>query len=264
MNLLEAISPAGLAESWDNPGLQVGTPLQKIKSIFASLDPTPGALQRALDAQAQMLLTHHPLIFKPISQVNSELFPGDVIARAIKNEVAVVCAHTNLDASTAGINDILADLLGLVNVAVLKEDAGMEGPVGLGRIGDLEKPLPLDAVLEKISKIFHLGHMKVVGEKGAIIKRLAVVGGSGGSLLKEAYGKGADLFLTGDVTHHVALDAESLGMVLVDGGHFALENAAFRVFGAHLQELLKTKEWDVSVRIDEEESDPLQMVLPKW
>ena len=126
-----------------------------------------------------MLLTHHPLIFKPISHINSDSFPGDVITRAIKENVAVVCAHTNLDASAAGINDILADLLGLVNVAVLKENAGLEGPVGLGRIGDLEKPLPLDVMLRKISGIFHLEHMKVVGEKGAAIKRVAVVGGSG-------------------------------------------------------------------------------------
>ena len=261
LNLLESISPAGLAEPWDNPGLQVGMPLQKIETIFTSLNPTPGALQRALDARAQMLLTHHPLIFKPISHVNSDSFPGDVIVRAIKKDVSVVCAHTNLDASTAGINDILADLLGLVNVTVLKEDTGMQGSVGLGRIGDLEKPLPLDAVLREISRIFHLGHMKVVGDKGVTIRRLAVVGGAGGSLLTEAYRKGADLLLTGDVTHHVALDAASLGVVLVDGGHFALENAAFRVFGGHLQEILKAKEWDVCVRIDEEESDPLRMVL---
>ena len=135
LNLLESVSPASLAEPWDNPGLQVGAPSQRIQTIFTSLDPTPGALQRALDAHAQILLTHHPLIFKPVSQINSEVFPGDVIARAIKEDVSVVCAHTNLDASTAGINDILADLLGLVNVAVLKEDAGMKGSVGLGRIG---------------------------------------------------------------------------------------------------------------------------------
>ena len=79
--------------------------------------------------------------------------------------------------------------------------------------------------------------------------------------MTEACRKRADLFLTGDVTHHVALDAESLGVVLVDGGHFALENAAFRVFGSHLQEVLKAREWDVCVRVDEEESDPMRMVL---
>ena len=261
LNLLESVSPASLAEPWDNPGLQVGIPSQKIQTIFTSLDPTPRALQRALDAHAQILLTHHPLIFKPISQINSEFFPGDVIFRAIKKDVSVVCAHTNLDASMAGINDILSDLLGLVNVAVLKEDAGMEGSVGLGRIGDLEKPLPLNLVLQEISRTFHLQHMKVAGETDAAIKRLAVVGGSGGSLLAEAYRKGADLFLTGDVTHHVALEAESLGMVLVDGGHFALENAAFRAFGVHLQELLAARSWDVSVKIDEEGADPLRMAL---
>lgn len=256
LNLLESVSPASLAEPWDNPGLQVGFPSQKIGTIFISLDPTPGALERALDVHAQMLLTHHPLIFKPISQIDSQNFPGDVIVRAVKNDVAIVCAHTNLDASKGGINDILADILGLVNVEILKENTDSKEPAGLGRIGDLKKPLPLDSVLREISKTFHLEQMKVAGKKETLIRRLAVVGGSGGSLLTEAHRKMADLFLTGDVTHHVALDAETLGVVLVDGGHFTLENEAFRVFGGHLQKLFKMKKWDVSVKIDEKEADP--------
>lgn len=256
LELLESVSPAGLAEPWDNPGLQVGFPSQKIGTIFMSLDPTPKALQRALDVHAQMLFTHHPLIFKPISQINSQNCPGDVIVEAVKNNMAIVCAHTNLDASMGGINDILANLLGLENVEILKKNADSEEPAGLGRIGDLKKPLPLDSILRQISTTFHLEQMKVAGKKDAFVRRLAVVGGSGGSLLAEAHRKRADLFLTGDVTHHVALDAEALGVVLVDGGHFTLENEAFRVFGAHLQKLLKMKKWDVSVKIDEKEADP--------
>ena len=259
LDLLESVSPASLAEPWDNPGLQVGFPPQKIGTIFTSLDPTPGALQRALDMHAQMLLTHHPLIFKPISQINPENFPGDVIVRAVKNDVAVVCAHTNLDASMGGINDILADILGLVNVEILKENTDSEKPAGLGRIGDLRKPLPLDSVLQEISRTFHLEQIKVAGKKDVFVRRLAVVGGSGGSLLREAHRKRADLFLTGDVTHHVALDAETLGVVLVDGGHFSLENEAFRVFGTHLQKLFKAKKWEVSLKIDEKEADPLRL-----
>ena len=259
LNLLESVSPAGLAEPWDNSGLQVGSPSQEVGAIFLSLDPTLKALQRAIDAHAQMLLTHHPLIFKPISHINVQSFPGDIIVKAIKNDVAIACAHTNLDASIGGVNDILADLLGLEHVEVLKENFDAEGPVGIGRIGDLKNPLPLDSVLREISRIFRLDHLKVVGGKDVSVRRLAVVGGSGGSFLAEAYEKGADLFLTGDITHHVALDAENLGLVLVDGGHFSLENAAFRIFGAHLQKLFKAKKWDVSVKMDKEETDPLRL-----
>ncbi len=259
LQLLESVSPAELAEPWDNPGLQVGTPSQEIKKIFTSLDPTIGALQRAIDAGAQMLLTHHPLIFKPVFRVNSDSFPGNVIAGAIKKNVAIVCAHTNLDASKDGMNDILADLLGLAHVEILKENAEGKDGAGMGRIGDLAEALPLEAFLRKISGIFQLGSMKVAGERAAVIQRVAVVGGSGGSFLAEAHKNGADLFLTGDVTHHVALDAKTLGLVLVDGGHFALENAAFNVFAGFLQNRLKTENWDVSVQKDEKNADPLRM-----
>ena len=256
LGLLGTIAPARLAEPWDNSGLQVGSLSQKIRKVFTSLDPTLNALTSAAEANAQLLFTHHPLIFKPLSRLDINSFPGDVVAEAAKRGVSIVAAHTNLDAAQGGINDILADLVGLRNVEVLKNADEMDG-VGLGRIGYLPGPAGLSAVARDVKKVLGTQNIKVVGQSDALIHRLAVVGGSGGSLLSLAYEKGADLLLTGDVGHHVALEAKSLGMALIDGGHFHTEKVAFRVFVKNLNKILKAKGWEVAFEIDKNETDPI-------
>ncbi len=256
LGFLETIAPARLAEPWDNPGLQVGSLSQEIRKVFTSLDPTLNALTSATEANAQLLFTHHPLIFKPLSRLDINSFPGDVVAEAAKREVSIVAAHTNLDATRGGINDILADLMGLRNVEVLKNADEMNG-VGLGRIGYLQGPTALSAVARDVKKVLGTQNIKVVGQRDALIHRLAVVGGSGGSLVTLAYEKRADLLLTGDVGHHVALEAKSLGMALIDGGHFHTEKIAFRVFVKNLNKILKAKGWEVTFEIDKNETDPI-------
>jgi dinuclear metal center YbgI/SA1388 family protein len=119
ITLLDEIAPFSNAEEWDNPGLQVGSPSSEIKKILISLDPAIDALRKAKDINAQLLLTHHPLIFNKLSNVNSEEYPGDVITEALTSGISIVAAHTNLDAARNGINDILAEMLNLQNVKPL-------------------------------------------------------------------------------------------------------------------------------------------------
>ena len=261
LNTLETIAPLQWAEPWDNPGLQIGSLTQNIRTIFSSLDPTLKALKSASEANAQLLFTHHPLIFRPLSRLDINSFPGDVVAEAAKRGISIVAAHTNLDVARGGINDILADLLGLENVEVLKR--AEEGDnVGLGRVGYLPEPTELSAMAKMVKALFDTQNVKVVGQRDTLIRRLAVVGGSGGSLSSLAREKGADALLTGDVGHHVALEAESLGMVLLDGGHFHLEKTAFRVFGKNLNKMLKAEGWEVTIEIDEDETDPVWIGAP--
>ena len=256
LELLEKVAPLRLAEPWDNPGLQVGSYSQEIKKIFLALDPTKKALKSASENNAQLLLTHHPLIFKPLSQIDIHAFPGDVLFEAVKSEISIVSAHTNLDMARGGINDILADLLGLQHVEVLKEIHEEQG-VGLGRIGVLPGPTGLSVVIEQIKRILGTEKLKIIGKQDIQISRLAVVGGSGGGLVSIASKKGAELLLTGDVGHHHALEALSLGLVLIDGGHFHTEKTAFKVFGERLQVMLRTKKWEVAVEVDKDETDPM-------
>lgn len=257
LDLLEEIAPARLAEPWDNSGLQVGSYSQEIRKIFLALDPTLNALREAKKASAQLLLTHHPLIFRPLSRLVIDSYPQNVIFEAAKNKISVVAVHTNLDVAKGGINDILAELLGLRHVEVLREVDG-EDDTGLGRIGNLTKSTPLSVVVNNVKGMLGVESVKVVGQGDLPILRIAVVGGSGGDLVGLASEKGADLLLTGDVGHHHALEAESMGMALIDGGHFHTEKVAFRDFARSLKEAITIKGWELEVAVDEDESDPMQ------
>ena len=256
LDRLENIAPTVLAETWDNPGLQVGSYSQEITKVFLSLDPTLKALNSAKRRNAQLLFTHHPLIFKPLSRLDINTYPGDVIAEALTSGICVIAAHTNLDMAKGGINDILADLLELETVEVLEEKDEVEG-AGLGRIGDLPAAISLSVFVEKVKRVFGAEQVKVVGREDEQIRRLAVVGGSGGSMISLASKKGADLLVTGDIGHHHALEAESLGIALIDAGHFHTEKTAFGAFAEHLRAMVTEWGWKVAIEVDEDENDPM-------
>ena len=256
LDRLEKIAPTVLAEPWDNPGLQVGSYSQEITKILLSLDPTLKALRSAQRRNAQLLFTHHPLIFKPLSQLDINTHPGDVIVEAVQSRISVIAAHTNLDIAKGGINDILADLLELETVEVLEEKDEVKG-AGLGRIGNLPEAVRLSVLVEKVKRVFGAGQLKVVGREDEQVVRLAVVGGSGGSLVSLAFKKGADLLVTGDIGHHHALEAESLGISLIDAGHFHTEKTAFGAFAEHLRAMVTVWGWKVAIEVDEDETDPM-------
>jgi dinuclear metal center YbgI/SA1388 family protein len=257
LDLLEEIAPAHLAEPWDNPGLQVGSYSQVVTRIFFALDPTSNALRRASKCRAQLLLTHHPLIFRPFTQLDITSYPGNVIVEAIKSGISVASAHTNLDVARGGINDILSELLDLQNVEVLKEVGEGDG-TGLGRIGDLPEPSLLSGVERSVKGLFGAEKLKVVGDGDPQIRRVVVVGGSGGGLVTLASQKGADLLLTGDVSHHHALEARSLGIALIDTGHFHAEKKAFGIFARRVDGMLVARGWQVRVEVDDEEANPMR------
>ena len=259
MLLIEELAPSELAEEWDNPGLQVGGFPGEINRVFLSLDPTPASIERARQRGAQILFTHHPLIFRPVTRVHVGSSPGCVLHGALKNEINVVAAHTNLDAAKGGINDILADLLGIECAEVLEENA-CNCRAGVGRIGLLSAPVSLADLLARIRGTLKIGKAGIVGDLDTEIRRVAVVGGSGGSFVPACRRKAADCLVTGDVGHHHALEAKGLGMTLIDAGHYSLEQTAFRVFGERLERLMAERGWRVRVIPDEDERDPIHWV----
>ena len=254
--MIEEIAPHELAESWDNPGLQVGALDQKIKIIFFSLDPTIQSLQSAIKYKADLLLTHHPLIFRPISKIDFSFYPGDVVNGAIKNGISIVSAHTNLDSAPGGLNDILAEMLDLKEVEVLKKNEVMN-EAGLGRIGRLDENIRLRDLLEHIKRIFDLKNIRVVSDTlEKQINKIAVVSGSGGSLITFAAQKGADVLITGDISYHDALNALSYGLILIDAGHFYTENVAFKKFSEKFKNILENKGFDAEIIFDNNKYDP--------
>ena len=257
LEILEEIAPSRAAEEWDNPGLQVGHLSQEIEKIFISLDPTLKAIRKAFKRNAQLLLSHHNLIFRPLSSLNQQIYPGDVIAEALDKGISIFSAHTNLDVVPGGINDILADLFGLQDVEVLenRNGLGIDG-AGLGRIGNLPRPLELTQMTKRIKEVLGTERIKVLGQKNRRIGRVAVVGGAGGAMVSMASKKGADLLITGDVRHHEALEAESLGLALVDAGHFYTEKAALGPFGERLKDAFMKRKMKVLVEVYKDEKGP--------
>ncbi len=259
LDVLEELAPSYTAEEWDNPGLQVGYFSQAIKKIFVAVDPSLKAIRKASNRDSQLLLTHHPLIFNPISHINQGNYPGNVIFEAFKKGISVVAAHTNLDVIWGGINDMLADLFELQEVELLEKRADLKmDDAGLGRIGYLPNPMRLSGMAETVKAILGTERIRVVGHKNMRVKRVAVVGGSGGGMISVASKKGADLLVTGDVSHHGARDAENLGLALIDGGHFHTEKAALRLFSGRLKDSFIQRGLDVIVEFYKDERDPMR------
>ncbi len=323
----EALAPASLAEDWDNVGLQVGDPAAEATRVLVALTPLPEVFEEAEETGADLLLFHHPLIFRPLKGVNTASYPGDLVARAIRGNVAVHAAHTNYDAAPGGVSVALAEALGLVGplevvvpkgsmkklvvfvpeeyadgmadalaeagagvigdythctfrsqgtgtffgdeetdpyaggrgrlervrelrletlvpahlvrraVAAIRASHPYEEPAfdvypvdghpegcGYGRVGRLPEPLPPEEFAGHVSD--SLGFpVRLVSDPAPerSVERVAVLGGSGGSFIGQAASSGADAYVTGDLSYHDALLAESLGIIAVDAGHAPTE-----------------------------------------
>ncbi|MBW1667207.1 MAG: Nif3-like dinuclear metal center hexameric protein [Deltaproteobacteria bacterium] len=257
LQFIETKVPSFAAEEWDNCGLQVGDMSTRIEKLLVALDPSLDAVREASKINAQLLITHHPLIFRPLSQIDLETYPGRIISESLNKGICIVALHTNLDTVRGGINDILADLLDLENARILKkkEQANIDD-MGLGRIGDLPAETTLNEIAREIKNLLKAQSVKVVGDANRHIKRVAVVGGSGGDMVSFASSMGADLLVTGDISHHQALEAEQVGIALVDGGHYNTEKVALGVFSRRLRNWLKENGWQVGVEEFEGESEP--------
>ncbi|HET6420423.1 MAG TPA: Nif3-like dinuclear metal center hexameric protein [Geobacteraceae bacterium] len=359
VGIINKLAPFSFAEDWDNSGLQVGDPDSPVGRLMISLDACRESVESAIDKQCQLLLTHHPFLFKPTKRINLSHYSGHLIKLAIKNDLSIVSMHTNYDIAEAGINDLLAQYIGLkssepltttgwdelvklvvfvpagheekvlealfqfsgfignysdcsfqasgtgtfkplaganpfigkintreyaretrVEVLVRKEDMSeavaalikahpYEEPAfdlhpllnrgksrGLGRIGELEKSVSLDVFARQIKEVFSLEGLRIVGAGNREIKRVAVCGGSGASLLRDADRQGADVLVTGDVKYHDARDAQALGLALVDIGHFHSEVLMIRELAPRLAQELAKKRYDVEIFSCDLERDP--------
>lgn len=326
VGIINKIAPVRFAEAWDNPGLQVGDSAATAERIMVALDACQGSVAAAIAHGCTLLLTHHPLLFKPLKRLSRQDPDGALVCRAIEGGLTIVALHTNYDVATGGVNDLLAERLGIavtgplqvtavdemvklvvfvpagyedtvlsslsqctarigkysdcsfrvagtgtfrplagsapfigttgelasvqesrVEVILLRSDSDAavaalkkvhpyEEPAydfyplinrgeahGLGRIGDLQSSVTLLEFARTIKERLDIPAVRYVGDSERTVKRVALCGGSGVSLLREARFKGADLLVTGDVKYHDAREAEAHGIALVDAGHFATE-----------------------------------------
>lgn len=221
IKIMNGIAPPRLAENWDNVGFLVGRKDTEVKRILVALDLTPEALKQALEQKVQMIITHHPVIFKGLKKISDQDWQQEIILSCIENKIAVFSAHTNLDSAMGGVNDVLAELLEIQEPRVLVANEESEYS-GLGRIGFLEEPLELPEFLSRVKKALNIKNI-VCADAGQKVHKVAVCGGAGADFIEEALLQGADTYVTGDVKYHDAQNAVFSGLNIVDGTHQATE-----------------------------------------
>ena len=220
MNLVDVIKyfetkfPKELAYDWDNVGIQVGTLNIVAKKVLITLDVTKEVVKEAIEQKVNMILSHHPLLFNPVDKIIFDTPRGWILKNLIKHNITVYSAHTNYDLAEGGMNDEFAKILGLKNVCLLDEIDG------IGRYGDIEK-INVKDFIQDLKQKLNLENVKVIGNDDKEIERVGISGGSGSKHMHQAKFKGCDVYLTGDVTYHTALDAISLGLAVIDIGHHA-------------------------------------------
>lgn len=362
MRIIDRLAPPRLAESWDNVGLQIGNRNWPVKKIWTALDPLPEVVTMACENEVDLLVTHHPLFFKPVNCIDCESPLGRIAEMALSRQLAIFCAHTNLDSVPGGVNDVLAARMGLQQLRVLgspvnanlsklvvfapaahvqrllntlfvlgagqignysgcsfrcegvgtflpgadaspalgntgvmnevqenrieilasNDDvdrlvdglkqvhpyetmaydvyplAARDHQTGLGRVGKLVSPLSLGAFSEKLKLALNLTTVKVSGQADMPVETVAVCSGSGSSLLKAAIASGAQAYVSGDLGHHTARDAQQAGIGLIDVGHFGSEHIIVDVLATSIREAIEAAGISAVVEANDMETDPFQ------
>jgi dinuclear metal center YbgI/SA1388 family protein len=264
MEILEEIASFGLAETWDNVGLMVGDPEQDISGILIALDPTEALLAEAAEAGINTLVTHHPLIFHPLKTVRTDQAVGRFLQRALADRMTVIGCHTNLDLAGGGVNDVLANTVGLSDIKPLTHRSPAIGekdsplPAGFGRWGRLKPPMGGEDFLRHLLKVLSASALAVAGPLPATISTVAVCGGSGSELAEAAYLKGVQVYVTGEIKHSTARWAEACDFCVIDAGHFATENPVVRALAVVLQKIIAEKNWNLKVVTATHQHDPFR------
>lgn len=239
---LEVLSPKEYALDWDNVGLLVGRRDKDVKKIMIVVDITECICDAAVGQKVDLIISHHPLIFGKLNRINDETPLGRKLLKLIESGICCYAMHTNFD-TKGGMAKEAAKLLSLKNKEVLEETLYGEG---IGQIGVLDKPVTLGDMADRVRQCFALEHVIIYGDLNAKIEKVAVSPGSGKSVINEAYKKGADCLITGDIGHHEGLDALELGVSIIDASHYGLEKIFMQYIYNYLKDLLTDVELGIA------------------
>lgn len=252
---LESLAPLSLAEKWDNVGLLTGREDREIEKIMLALDPGSKTIQEAVAWKADLLITHHPLIFSGMKSITTKDFVGKRVYDLILNDICYYAMHTNFD--MAAMAEAVAMQLELTDSKVLEVSLYEEDKtMGIGRIGKLSEPMSLEEFALYVKEKCNVSGIKVFGEGDKRVHKVALVPGSGKDYIPEAIRKEADVFLTGDIGHHVGMDACEQGIAVIDAGHYGLE----KIFSSYMADFLGKIFPKAEIRIAKEEA-PFWTVL---
>ena len=251
LQYVETLAPRSMKMEWDNVGLLCGSRSTPVTKVLVALDPFEHVVQEAASWGAELMITHHPLIFQPLKSVTDETSIGRGIMALCRNGISAINAHTNLDQAPGGVNDVLARTLGLTDIAVIQPNGTDENgnEWGLLRCGCVEETT-LENFLLNVQTSLGCDGLRYV-DGGKPVKKVAVGGGSCAGGMLDALDAGCDTFVTADVKYNQFCDAKELGLNLIDAGHFATENPVVAVLAKKLQ----TQFPDLEVKISETHTD---------
>lgn len=231
MDMIERVCPKKYALEWDNVGLLVGRDDKEVRSVYIALDATDEVIDAAVSSGADMLVTHHPLIFSGLKRIHNRDFIGKRILKLIQNDISYYAMHTNYDVCRMG--RLAGERMGFSDPEILEvtcekdvtmENGAVTAVMGIGEIAELKKETTLGECAEAVKAAFDLDNVKIYGDLNKKIGRAAICPGSGKSVMNEAVKKGADVLITGDIGHHEGIDAVAQGLAVIDAGHYGVEH----------------------------------------
>ncbi|WP_029069161.1 Nif3-like dinuclear metal center hexameric protein [Jonesia quinghaiensis] len=270
IEVLEDLYPIRLAEDWDHVGLAVGDRSAPVRRICFAVDATYATITEALDWGADLIVTHHPFLFSAVHSVSTDTDRGHIIHQLIAGGCALYTAHTNADSAQGGVNDALADLIGLQDTTPLVPDS-QDPTCGLGRVGKLEHSLSLRDLAQRLADAIPVTAqgVRVAGDLGARVSTVAVLGGSGASLLDAAVNANPDVYITSDFKHHDALDAREaahhrsataagIGQTpyLIDTAHYASEWPWLPVAASAVKTAMEQRGYSMDTWVSTLRTDP--------
>lgn len=264
INHFEQFASPQLAESWDHVGLQIGNPDRPIQKLMTTLDVRPEIVREAIDQQVDFIFAHHPIMFKPATDLDVRNPQNQMYADLLSHQITVYAAHTNLDTANGGMNDWLADQLELTNCEPLVaagQDPVTKQPVGMGRVGQLPNAMTIDEFTRHCQSVFGVSGLRLVkpASFNSAIERVAVLGGAGGSFYQQALQAGADAYVTGDISYHTGHDIIANGLVALDPGHHIEAVATHRLAKLFKQWQLN-HHWKFKIIENQINTDPFEFI----
>jgi len=240
---LEEVAPPQLSEDWDNVGLLIGEQSQATSSIMTCLTLTPDVAEEAVREDAGLIVTHHPVLFRAVKRLTGETREGEVLLSLIQQSIAIYSPHTSYDSAPAGINQQLAELIGLTDTAPLRPVEGETGQ-GSGRFGNLSQPISLSSLIANVKDKLGLTDIQFVGEPGLLVSRMAIACGAAAEYLVDAKEAGCQVLLTGEARFHDCLSARSEGLGMILPGHYMTERPAMEALAVRLaRQFPKLRVW---------------------
>lgn len=253
----ESFAPKTIAFTNDPVGLQIGNVNNDIKRVMVTLDVRPEVVDEAIKQNCDMIFSHHPLIFRPIKNLDLSNPQNQMYAKLIQNSILVYSAHTNLDVAKGGMNDWLTEAMGLNHVQMVYSN---HYDTNIGRIGVLPTPVTVEEFAKTLKKIFNLEGLRLVAnDNKAMVKNVAVVGGDGGKFYPEMLKAGADVFVTGDVYYHTGHDMLADGINVVDVGH-NVEKICIPKLASLFNEWKANNDWEVEIIESTVNTNPYQFI----